>query len=168
MDAIEEIERKGDERREAVGGRREGERQTLLVPIAETRMQRVRDLIEDIRGHLLAVFIEQINLDRPRSQREPFNARVFVPVDAKRQQMANSNPVSSHHVHEGKEDRYKSAADIMPCDIHSIRKMEACRAGKGERVGGWQSTKRVKVAGAARFKTYTTCCSVTSLMFLLT
>jgi hypothetical protein len=53
-------------------------RRTLNRPVPETRMQRVCHLVEDVRRDLLAMFVDKVDLDRPRSQRESFNAGVLV------------------------------------------------------------------------------------------
>lgn len=66
----------------ATEGKKGREIRTLLVSVTKTGVQRVRNLIEDVCRHLLAVLIEQVDLNRPRSERKPFNARIFVPVDA--------------------------------------------------------------------------------------
>lgn len=53
-------------------------RRTLNRPVPETRMQRVCHLVKDVRRHLLAMFVDEVDLNRPRSQRESFNAGVLV------------------------------------------------------------------------------------------
>lgn len=57
---------------------------TLNGPIPKTRMQRVRHLVEYIGRNLLPSIIKQINLNRPWSERESFNAGIFVTVWADR------------------------------------------------------------------------------------
>ena len=47
-------------------------------PIPKTRMKVICHLIKDIRRHLLAMIIDEINLNRPRPKREPFNTGILV------------------------------------------------------------------------------------------
>lgn len=49
--------------------------------IPETRMQVVRHLVKGIRRNLFPMLIDQKNLDRPRSEREPLDAGVDVSVE---------------------------------------------------------------------------------------
>lgn len=46
--------------------------------IPETGMQVVGDFIEDGSGDGVPVFVDKIYLDRPRSEREAFDAGIFV------------------------------------------------------------------------------------------
>lgn len=60
--------------------------------IPKTRMQVVRHLVKGIRRNLFSMLIDQENLDRPRSEREPLDAGVDVSAEREKYDMlANLN-----------------------------------------------------------------------------
>lgn len=68
-----------------------GER-TLNSSIPKTRMQVVCHLVKGIRRNLFSMLIDQENLDRPRSEREPLDAGVDVSAEREKYDMlANLN-----------------------------------------------------------------------------
>lgn len=56
----------------------EGKR-TLNRSLPETWVKRVRHLVENIRRHLLAMFVEEVDLDGPRTEGEALHAGILVP-----------------------------------------------------------------------------------------